>query len=452
MENIVEAYNSSSSDNDSEIKPEIQKREEIDNSSQFSRSLSSQLEDTSFNKQKRKRSISMEEMDVSTNMKDSISQKKVRGYISKREKLKKEIESKIKEKCLSTINEEVCRTSSQIGTLLSIPNKISSALEGTQDKSKPPHFNTVPKRQIIYLDTKHVNGVNSILWCGSFGQILASASMDGTVRIWDVFRSKKCVQVLHHDGAVKDIQWNHNRNNILSGGYDKIVKLTDIESGTVIQKFPHSQIVTALRCHPLQSNVFVSGMIKDGIQSWDIRTNKLIKESKKFWGSVNDLEFFPDGNNILTCSDYVVRNAADKNIVVWDFDSLTAISNQIYQEAFSCTALRIHPFNNYFIAQSNANYIAIFGMNKPWKLDKRKRFEGHLVNGYPIRCNFSPESDYIVSGDSNGGIYFYEWSSSKVIKKIENAHQGICTDACWHPVLNGIVASCGWDGNVLIWG
>lgn len=63
-------------------------------------------------------------------------------------------------------------------------------------------------------------------------------------------------------------------------------------------------------------------MIKDGIQSWDIRTNKLIKESKKFWGSVNDLELFPNGSNILTCSDYVVRNAADKNIVVWDFDSV----------------------------------------------------------------------------------------------------------------------------------
>lgn len=25
--------------------------------------------------------------------------------------------------------------------------------------------------------------------------------MDGTVRIWDVFRSKKCVRVLHHDGS-----------------------------------------------------------------------------------------------------------------------------------------------------------------------------------------------------------------------------------------------------------
>jgi len=243
MENIVEAYNSNSSDNDSEIKLETQKREEIDPSSQFSRPLTPQL-DTSFNKQKRKRS--REGLNVFTNINYSINsrssynqnstgtQKKVRGYISKREKSKQEIESKTKEDSLTAINEEIHRTSSHIGTLLSIPNKISSKLEDTQDGNKP-RFNTVPKRQIIYLATKHVNGVNSILWCGSFGQVLASASMDGTVRIWDVFRSKKCVRVLHHDGAVKDIQWNHNRNNILSGGYDKIVKLTDIETGTVIQ-------------------------------------------------------------------------------------------------------------------------------------------------------------------------------------------------------------------------
>jgi hypothetical protein len=181
MENIVEAYNSSSSsDSDSAIKLEIQKREEVDISSQFSRPSTSQLEDTSFNKQKRKRSKTLEGINVST--KDSINlrssynqystgiQKKVRGYISKREKLKQEIESKTREESLSAVNEEVCKTSSHVGSLLSIPSKISSALEDTQNKSKPPRFNTVPKRQIIYLDTKHINGVNSILWCGSFGE------------------------------------------------------------------------------------------------------------------------------------------------------------------------------------------------------------------------------------------------------------------------------------------
>ncbi|CAG8545252.1 33301_t:CDS:2 [Gigaspora margarita] len=353
----------------------------------------------------------------------------------------------------ASTDEKVCITSKlsnesqlSITKLLSLPSRIRSALDNKHESINIERSSSIPRRQIISLPKEHTKGVNSLLWCGSFGQVLASASMDCTVRIWDIFRSKKCVQ---------DIRWSINFNNLLSGGYDKIAKLSDVETGTTIQTFPHPQIVTALRYHPTQPNIFVSGMIQDGIRSWDLRTNKVIKETRKFMGSVNDIEFFPNGNNILTCSDYVVRNASDKNIMVWEIDSMTAISNQIYQEAFSCTALRFHPFRKHFVAQSNGNYIAIFGSEKPWKLDKRKRFEGHLVNGHPIRCNFSPEPDqgrFLASGDANGSIFFYEWSTSKIVKTIEDAHLGACVDVCWHPLLNGIVASCGWDGKVALWG
>ncbi|CAG8669545.1 1248_t:CDS:2 [Dentiscutata erythropus] len=350
---------------------------------------------------------------------------------------------------------EVSESQLSITKLLSLPSRIRSALDNEHESINIVRSNSIPRRQIASLPKEHTKGVNSLLWCGSFGQVLASASMDCTVRIWDIFRSRKCVRVIKHDGAVKDIRWNISFNNILSGGYDKVAKLSDIETGSTIQTFPHPQIVTTLRYHPTQPNIFVSGMIQDGIRSWDLRTNKVIKESRKFMGSVNDIEFFPNGNNILTCSDYVVRNASDKNIMVWEIDSMTTISNQIYQEAFSCTALRFHPFRKHFVAQSNGNYIAIFGGEKPWKLDKRKRFEGHLVNGHPIRCNFSPEPDqgrFLASGDANGSIFFYEWPTSKIVKTIEGAHLGACIDVCWHPLLNGVVASCGWDGKVALWG
>ncbi|CAG8446843.1 5265_t:CDS:2 [Ambispora gerdemannii] len=344
--------------------------------------------------------------------------------------------------------------------ILDVPSRILSAIKVAREKTdnKRGRFNnnsSIPKRQLFTLSKEHIKGVNAVKWCGEFGQVLASASMDGTVRIWDVFRSKECIRVISHDGAVKDIQWNSEGKTILSCGYEKLVKLTDLETGATIQSFLHPQFVTSLRFNPSQSNVFVAGMTKDGLISWDVRANKIIKEFRKFWGSANDLEFFPDGSQLLTCSDYVVRNSADKNIVVWDVGSATAVSNQIYQEAFSCTALRIHSAQKHFVAQSNANYIAIFRSESPWRLDKRKRFEGHLVNGHPIRCNFSLEPDngrYLVSGDSNGAIFFYDWSTSKNIKSIENAHQGPCTDVSWHPVLGGTVASCGWDGRVLVWG
>ena len=98
-----------------------------------------------------------------------IPQKKVRGYISKREKLKQETEklgTKTNEQYSTVVNHETHGTSSYAGTLLNIPNRIGSALE-VESKA---HSNTIPKRQIISLKTEHVSGVNAILWCGSFGE------------------------------------------------------------------------------------------------------------------------------------------------------------------------------------------------------------------------------------------------------------------------------------------
>ena len=50
-----------------------------------------------------------------------------------------------------------------------------------------------------------------------------------------------------------------------------------------------------------------------------------------------------------------------------------------FQEAFTCTALQIHPNDSVFLAQCNAGYIAVFSQKPPYKLNKYKRFEGHSV-------------------------------------------------------------------------
>jgi len=59
--------------------------------------------------------------------------------------------------------------------------------------------------------------------------------MDQSVKIWDVFRSQKCVLTIRHQGAVKDVQWNYDSSKIISCGYDKLVVLTDVETGKTLQ-------------------------------------------------------------------------------------------------------------------------------------------------------------------------------------------------------------------------
>ena len=61
-----------------------------------------------------------------------------------------------------------------------------------------------------------------------------------------------------------------------------------------------------------------------------------------------------------------------------DTDIFRVIFN--FQEAYTCTALQIHPNDNVFLAQCNADYIAVFSQKIPYKLNKYKRFEGHRVS------------------------------------------------------------------------
>lgn len=118
-------------------------------------------------------------------------------------------------------------------------------------------------------------------------------------------------------------------------------------------------------------------------------------------------------------------------------------------EAYTCPCIRCHPFDPYFVAQSNGNYIAIFTSTPPFRLDKYKRYEGHGVSGFPIKCNFSIDGDMLVSGSSDGFMYFYSSRSSKLVRKVK-AFEQACIDVACHPILPNVVASCSWNGDVSV--
>jgi len=327
-----------------------------------------------------------------------------------------------------------------------VPQRIAKILKNPQSEANKP---IVPKRLTVNF-TGHTAGVNCVRWSRPNGQLLASASMDHTVRIWDVFRSQTCVQVLKsHSEAVKEVQWNRDGTQCITASYDRTVKLHDIETGVAIQNFKHKEFVTALAYHPIQHDIFLSGGARSGIACWDSRSNSVIQTYHGMFGQVQCLEFLHNGKQFASSSDITKRNSTDKGIIVWEFESSIVLSNQVYVETFTCPIIREHPKHRHFVAQSNGNYIAIFGTEYPYKLNRAKRFEGHHVAGYHIGCSFSPNGDVVASGSADGSVYFYDWTSCKILKIIQ-AHTVVCMDASYHPHVASMVATCSWDGRVSV--
>lgn len=50
------------------------------------------------------------------------------------------------------------------------------------------------------------------------------------------------------------------------------------------------------------------------------------------------------------------------------------------QERYTCPSLSAHPLDDSFIAQTNGGYIALFSSQRPYRMNKRRRYEGHKVS------------------------------------------------------------------------
>ncbi|PNJ26322.1 WDR25 isoform 10, partial [Pongo abelii] len=86
-------------------------------------------------------------------------------------------------------------------------------------------------------------------------------------------------------------------------------------------------------------------------------------------------------------TDASTRDSADRTIIAWDFRTSAKISNQIFHERFTCPSLALHPREPVFLAQTNGNYLALFSTVWPYRMSRRRRYEGHkvLLSLYPRR-------------------------------------------------------------------
>ncbi|KAM4690533.1 WD repeat-containing protein 25 [Rhinophrynus dorsalis] len=310
----------------------------------------------------------------------------------------------------------------------------------------------IPKN-LVFQMSEHMGPVNRVQWCPvrKLSHLLLSASMDATVKIWDAVDYGKCLKTFScHSAAVRDAQWSRCGQKFLSGGFDSMLYLTDIETGKHVFSARNDFKIGAVRFHPVDRDLFVCGGFSPVLKAWDVRTDKVINVYKAGVQQHFDILFLPGGKEFLSTTDSVSRDSADRTIISWDFGTAAKISNQIFHERYTCPSLALHPKEAVFVAQTNGNYMALFSSQRPYKMNKKKRFEGHKVEGFAVGCEFSPDGSLIVTGSSEGTIFFYNYHNSRVVRSIAGDGNA-CVSVNFHPVLPSLLASSYWDGHIRIW-
>uniref|UniRef100_A0A7C9AUQ5 Pre-mRNA-processing factor 17 n=1 Tax=Opuntia streptacantha TaxID=393608 RepID=A0A7C9AUQ5_OPUST len=303
----------------------------------------------------------------------------------------------------------------------------------------------IPKR-LVHTWSGHTKGVSAIRFFPKYGHLILSAGMDTKIKIWDVFNSGKCMRTyMGHSKAVRDICFSNDGTKFLSAGYDKNIKYWDTETGKVISTFSTGKIPYVVKLNPDEDkqNVLLAGMSDKKIVQWDMNTGQITQEYDQHLGAVNTITFVDDNRRFVTSSD-------DKSLRVWEFGIPVVIKYISEPHMHSMPSIAVHPNTNWLAAQSLDNQILIYSTRERFQLNKKKRFAGHIVAGYACQVNFSPDGRFVMSGDGEGKMWFWDWKTCKVFRTLK-CHEGVCIGCEWHPLEQSKVATCGWDGLIKYW-
>lgn len=289
------------------------------------------------------------------------------------------------------------------------PAGLASVAHSDEPLEMGHHKCYVPKKCVYRLSSSG-KGVHRIRLFPKTGHLLLSGGLDGKCKVWSVEHRQLMRTYVGHSAAVRDVQFNHDGSKFVSASFDRYLRLWKTETGEVLQTLTNRKVPYVVKFYPLDDNFFVVGCSDNKIVTYDCTTGEITQEYNHHLAPVNAIVFAEDhGIKMVTSSD-------DRKVLVWEWDIGVPIKYISDPTMHSMPCMTMHPSLQYFAGQSLDNHIAVFQANNRFALQRKKRFTGHTVAGYACEMAFSPDGQYLASGDGNGRLFFWDWKRTRYVR------------------------------------
>jgi WD40 repeat protein len=267
------------------------------------------------------------------------------------------------------------------------------------------------------------------------GRRIITGSYDKTVRVWDTKSGREIAALHGHEGEVMSVAITPDGRRIISGSFDKTVRVWEAESGREIAVLRgHEGQVMSVAVTPDDRRI-ISGSDDKTVRVWEAESGREIAILRGHEGWVRSVAATLDGGRIISGS-------SDETVRVWEAESGREIAVLRGHER-GITSVAVTSDGRRIISGSFDKAVRV------WEADSGREIA--ILRGHEDRvANVAVTSDgrRIVSGSWDKTVRVWDAESGREMAVLRGHESGVTSVAA---TPDGRLISGSWDKTVRVW-